>query len=135
MKSSDETLIRSLFDEAKKLEPVFRTRIAGALSNRQLGGPIFSSNSLKTHPFQKKYSKDIEAIHLHAENNLLVKAIRLIPDEIHKSTIYLARARYNCDGEWEYGNCRPCDGCQRAFAAFGIKKIFYTEDSGKISKL
>ena len=93
----------------------------------------FGINQLKSHPFQAKFSKNKEAIYLHAETNALTKARkRLTMDEFANSSLYVCRIKYSntLRKHTVWGLSKPCDGCIRAAAAFNIKKVCYTCDDG-----
>lgn len=85
-------------------------------------------NSYKTHPFQKKYGKNDMAICIHSEIAAIGKALKRISiDELRRATLYIARVK-QIDQSSQWGLARPCKGCQRAIAAFDIKKVYYTTD-------
>jgi len=113
-------------------EPVFRQRIAALLVYK---GEILSIgvNKKKTHPFQKKFAKNKEAIYLHAETDCIVNALKSYDtDIISKSTMYVLRLkRPTTDSKhFVYGLSKPCEGCMRAIAQFDIKHVYYTIDEG-----
>lgn len=98
--------------------------VAIALDDR---GNIISkaSNSyLKTHPVQAEYAEKVgkeESIYLHAEVAALVKC-RTQPE-----TIYIAR--YGRLGDQMLA--APCPICELAMREAGVKKVVYTDNSGK----
>lgn len=81
------------------------------------------SNSKKTHPLARTYSKHPEAIYLHAEIDAIIK----IKDSsiLKDSSIYIARKKNNgfC------GLSKPCNGCMAAISHFDIAHVNYTIDS------
>lgn len=96
-------------------------------------------NSYKSHPMQKRFSKNIEAIFKHAEVDCIVKALRHVnSEELEKATLYVYRvkkfskdSRFMCDGYSE-----PCCGCKQAISHFKIKKVVYsTEEDNNYSEL
>jgi deoxycytidylate deaminase len=91
----------------------------------------FGANSYKTDPFQAKWSKNDHAIHLHAEVNAIKNAIkRGGMDILKRSTLYVARVRSLNGFGYERAMARPCIGCRRCIAEFGIKDVVYTTNEG-----
>lgn len=91
----------------------------------------FGANSYKTDPFQAKWSKNDHAIHLHAEVNAIKNAIkRGGVDILKKSTLYIARVRSINGTGYERAMAKPCIGCRRCIAEFGIKNVVYTTNEG-----
>ena len=113
-------------------EPVFRQRLAALLvyKNEVISIGI---NKTKSHPFQRKVAKHDDAIYLHAEVDCIKNALRQYDEEIiAKSTLYVLRMKRpeNDLKTFMRGLSKPCEGCQRAIAAFGIKTVYYTTDEG-----
>ena len=90
----------------------------------------FGVNKRKTHPFQKAHAKNKDAIDLHAENDAIVNALRHFDvDELKRATLYVARVKKpTARSQFTWGLAKPCSGCQKAIAAMGIKRVFYTTD-------
>lgn len=93
----------------------------------------FGINQMKSHPFQARFSRNIESIYLHSETDAINNALKLITiDELSKSSLYICRVKY--DGVKNkniiWGMSKPCTGCMRAIATFNIKKVYYTCDNG-----
>ncbi len=90
-------------------------------------------NQLKSHPFQARFSKNVESIFLHSETDAIKNALKIISiSELAKSTLYVCRVKY-CDTkrrQMAWGLSKPCIGCQRAISTFNIKKVVYTCDEG-----
>lgn len=111
-------------------EKVFSARIAASLV---YGKDIIVSkhNESKTHPFQKRFSHHEEAIHLHAENNCIISAIRKGFDInlLKYCSLYVARATM-IGGKFLYGYVKPCTGCQSCLSTYKIKNVFYTTTNG-----
>lgn len=108
-------------------DPVARVRIASCIRYR---GRIvaFGWNKKKTHPLAKEYSKNDEAIFLHAEADVIIKARKLLtPKELSKSTIFVARHK-KCS---HFGTATPCSGCRRLILDSGIKTIVSTLEGYK----
>jgi len=98
------------------------------ISNRVVS---YGFNSRKTHPLQYKYSKNPSAICIHAEIDAIKNALRVVNAEaLLSSTLYIARAKSPGPRKPKtlMGLAKPCEGCARAIAAFGIRNVFYTED-------
>lgn len=91
-------------------------------------------NSMKTHPLQAKYGKNKHAVFLHAEIAAIKNALREIEvDDFAKCDIYIARIKKErpFTKKYVWGLAKPCCGCERAIAEFGIKRVIYTCDNGK----
>jgi deoxycytidylate deaminase len=119
-----------LFKIADAVEPVARQRLAACLVYKNDIVSI-GTNKKKTHPFQRKYSSNDEAIWLHAETDCIVNALRHVDaDTLSKCTMYVLRVKRPDDDPKKFvqGLSKPCEGCQRALAQFGIKKVCYTLD-------
>lgn len=79
-------------------------------------------NSGKTHPLQKKFSKNNRCIHLHAEIDAIRNALRM-GHNIEGTTMLIARTKKN----GQIGLAKPCQACQRAIIHFGIRDVIWTE--------
>jgi len=88
-------------------------------------------NRKKSHPFQARYSKNEDAIYLHAETDTIRAALRYLSEkQLSKSTLYICRIKHE-DGPGSpiiWGLSKPCIGCQRAIATFDIKNVVYSEE-------
>lgn len=121
-----------LRDVATETDHDLRTKLAAALVYKN---DIISIgvNQLKSHPFQKKFSKSEHAIFMHAEISAIVKALKNYSvDIISKSTLYVARVKY-MDGHnsiFVDGMAKPCEGCLKAIANLGIKQVCYSTEEG-----
>lgn len=92
---------------------------------------IIAGNSMKTHPFQARFSDHEDKIYLHAEMNVIQKIIRIYyPDNswADDCTLYICRLAYTntLRNTLLPANSKPCVGCQRCIAVFGIKNVYYT---------
>lgn len=88
-------------------------------------------NSLKTHPMQKRFSKNIEAIFKHAEVDCIVNALRHVdPADLERATLYVYRVKKLTKDHtyWSDGYSEPCSGCKQAINHFKIKKVVYSTD-------
>lgn len=131
-----EECVEFLLGEAQHQKPVRNARIAAGLLYK---GELVTVgyNKLKSHPFQKRFAKNEDAIFLHAENDCLVNGINEVPDILNyldKCALLVARCKRGPSG-WISGIAKPCSGCQRAAAHFGISKVYYTNDKGGIECL
>lgn len=93
-------------------------------------------NSYKTHPFQKRYGKNSESIHIHSEISAINKALKRIDiSELKNATLYIARVKKTSKESKffdSWGLARPCEGCMKAIAAFNIRKVYYTTNETNI---
>lgn len=129
--------INMLARMAVDVTPVRRARIAACIVSHN-NVVSFGVNQKKSHPFQAQYSKNEDAIYLHAETDCIKNALKhLSLDEIEKATLYIARVKYESTDRKNmiFGLARPCPGCMKAIASFGIKKVIFTEDGEGISQL
>ena len=88
-------------------------------------------NRNKSQPFQAKYAKNPEAIYLHAEVHAIKNALREINvEELKNTELYISRVKkpQAGDNHFVWGLSKPCAGCARAIAEFGIKRTIYTCD-------
>lgn len=118
---------------AEAVEPVGKARLASMLVYKN---DIVSVgyNQRKSHPFQQKFSHHEEAIYLHSETHCIKNALRHVSlDVLSKCTLYVLRVKRphnHAENDFIWGEARPCKGCQRAIAQFGIKKVYFTTDEG-----
>lgn len=110
----------------------YRGRLAAALvyKNEIIS---FGMNQMKSHPFQSKFSSNVESIYLHAETDAIRLALKKYDAEIvSKSKLYVCRVKYADTNHTKIirGLARPCEGCQRAIATFNIKHVCYSTDTG-----
>lgn len=98
----------------------------------------FGVNQLKSHPFQAKFSRNEDSIYLHAETDCIKNSLKHVNVEmLHKATMYICRVkrRDNVKHKYVWGLSKPCEGCARAIATFGIKKVVYSCDDGNYKYL
>lgn len=121
-------IINSLFNDAAQVNPVANARVMSCLHHP--ADPVLYKgwNQFKTHPFQKKFAKNEHCIYLHAEVDSIVKYLRYNrAHTLPECTMVVVRAKKDkSGGKWVHGLAKPCEGCQRAIAAFGIKNVVYT---------
>lgn len=110
---------------AQSTPRVGRARVAACIVYR---GRLVSMgfNTYKTHPLAKKYGHNEHAIYSHAELSAIRNSLRYIGvDDLRYCSLYVGRAKI-IDGKWQPGLAKPCVGCQRAIAEFGICNVHYT---------
>lgn len=116
---------------AEDVEPVSRAQHAAMVIYRKKVVSI-GVNQMKTHPFAAKYSKNPEAIFLHAEASAILSAKRKLSEsELKKATLIVCRVKHDTKGNPLFGMSKPCEGCARCIEEHGIKTVIYSEDSPK----
>ena len=88
-------------------------------------------NSDKSHPLQKRFAKNNDAIFKHAEVDCIIKALKVVDEEdLKDATLYVHRVKKKNKGDanWVTGLAEPCPGCQKAIEHFGIKRTVYSTD-------
>lgn len=112
--------------------PAQREKLAAAIVCRNKIISI-GMNSMKSHPMAAKYGKNEHAVYLHAEVAAIKNALREISvDEFSKCDIYITRVKKEkpFTNKYVWGLAKPCAGCERAIAEFGLKRVVYTCDDG-----
>ena len=77
--------------------------------------------------------KNEHAVYLHAEVAAIKNALREIDvDDFSKCDIYITRVKKEAPftKKFVWGLAKPCIGCERAIAEFGLKRTIYTCDDG-----
>ena len=125
-----ERRLNDLFNLARDHHPQDLASVVASIyiSNRLVS---YGFNSRKTHPLQYKYSKNSQAICIHAEIDAIRNALRVVDHSVLSSaTMYIARAKSPAPRKPKslMGMAKPCSGCARAIAAFGIRNVYFTED-------
>ena len=83
------------------------------------------NNQFKTHPLQKRYATNPEALWLHAEIDTISKALKTLDThQFRNTTLYVARLKK--DGT--VGKARPCHGCANLIKQMRIGRIVWTEE-------
>jgi deoxycytidylate deaminase len=126
----EKHIIKVLSKVAESIEPISGVRLAAALVYRN---EIISigTNKKKSHPFQKKFASNEDAIFLHAETDAIYNALRKYStDVVAKAKLYVCRVKWSNDQKENHiqGLAKPCPGCQRAISTFNIKHVCYTLD-------
>lgn len=114
-----------LLEIARDQPKIFKVRIVAAIyrKNRLIS---YGFNSSKTHPFQKRWAAHPEALYTHAEVDAIRNALRRGAD-LTRCSIYVAR--WTDQGP---ACAKPCNGCQEAIRAFGIRRTYWSLDKGRI---
>lgn len=82
-------------------------------------------NMYKSHPLQKRFGKNSDAIFQHAEINCIVNFLRNNDEEdLQKATLYVGRVMG--DSMENVGTAKPCLGCMTAINHYGIKRVVHT---------
>jgi len=112
-----------------------RSRHAAAIVYRNRIVAV-GTNHFKTHPFQIKYRRRPDAIYLHAEVAAIKRAIwHLSEKELKRSMLISVRIKYDNRLNPRLGMPKPCEGCQKAIAEFGIRHVYYTTETQEIVTL
>ena len=87
-------------------------------------------NSYKTHPLMASPGYHSEQIYMHAEVDAIRNALRVISqDQLAKSSIYVVRVKQQREGgDYVLGLAKPCEGCARMIASFGIENVWWSQD-------
>lgn len=133
---------RKIFSILEKIAidiiPVANARIAAAIVHRN-EIISFGINRRKSHPFQKKWSKNSDAIYLHAENDAILNALRkgFNVDDLRYTSLYICRMKYNSSNKRKMisGLACPCEGCMKSIINFNIRNIYFSLDENGWSKL
>lgn len=128
-KLTDEKIFDLLFSEATSLEPIFDSCIVAGLVRR--GRLLITQRNLKkTHPLAARWSKHPEAVHLHAEAGLILRASLegMTMEQIAECDVLIARAMYldRTRAVKVRGLARPCIGCIGLLAHYRVKRVGWT---------
>jgi len=88
-------------------------------------------NQKKTHPLQRRFSKNEDCIYLHAEIDAIKNALRLNdPELLSKCTLYVSRVKCvsTHDKTLILGIAKPCAGCMKAIRKYRIPEVIYSTD-------
>ena len=91
------------------------------------------TNVMRSHPVQKKYGKNDNAIYLHAEINAIVNSLNHVDkDDLRKADLYVYRVKKDMNDpnrtHWVDGMSCPCEGCMSAIDAFNIKRVIHSTE-------
>lgn len=127
MSPRDRRFLKFLDNEARNIEPNFRTRIVSliVIKNQIIS---IGYNKEKTDPFVIKYQKNEDTEYLHAETHAIKKALRVLkkPNDLEKATMYIYRIKSNSKLELVSGLAKPCSGCQKAIDNYRIRRVVYS---------
>ena len=108
----DFRIMSFLRRNAIDLEPVKSSRIASAIAiKRNIVSLGYCSK--RTHPFQKRFAKNPDAIYLHAETNAIAK---------------LAKSSESGCGAAMFVTHAPCIDCAKLVYQSGIASVYYKND-------
>lgn len=128
----DNRIMRDLKIMAEDVPPVNHARLSAALAIR--GNVIaYGTNSWKSNPFQKSFSKNEFSTFWHAETNAIFNSLkRSSLDEVQRATLYVMRVKRPSEHSrlWIQALSRPCMGCRKCIYQFGILRVIYTDDAG-----
>lgn len=88
-------------------------------------------NSYKTHPMMLQTGYRSDQIFLHAETDAIKNALKKINTvQLEKCELYVVRVKHPNKYSKEYvtAMAKPCSGCEKTIATFGIQRILYTVD-------
>jgi deoxycytidylate deaminase len=127
-----ENIFNTLRVLAVDVAPIKSSRMTAAIVR---GKEIisFGANQMRTHPFQAKFGKNPESLFWHAETNAIFNALRVVDvDSLKKADLYVCRVKYSSTKREQFilGNAKPCMGCAKCIADFGVKRVFYTTETG-----
>lgn len=87
---------------------------------------------MKSHPFQKKFSKNSDAIYFHAETAAIHTAEKKFQfNKFESAQLYIYRFKYDSSKKIKLidGLAAPCSGCLKCIKNYGIKNIIYSLDN------
>jgi len=103
-------------------------KIASAIVHRNKIISI-GTNYMKSHPFQKLFSRNDDAIFWHAETHAIFNALKIHNVEfLSHCDIYIARVKRDHEGHILDGYAAPCAGCKKAIKKYNIRNVYYTQD-------
>lgn len=135
--STDQKYISMLSKIAEAVQPVRSAKIASALVFKD-DVISFGFNHMKSHPFQRKYARNDDAIFWHAENATIFNASKKIDkSDFKKATLYVARVKRfdSFKPGFVQGLACPCEGCTKAIDDFKVGRVVYTNENQGISEL
>lgn len=117
---------------AEEVAPIKSSRVVAAVvKGKNIAS--FGANQMRTHPFQARFGKNPESLYWHAETNAIYNALRIMGvDDLKKAELYVCRVKYLSTKREHFilGSAKPCAGCAKCIADFGIKRVFYTTETG-----
>ena len=120
-----------MFEAAKFVDSFAHAKVVAFVTPHNKKSIIsVGKNQKKTHPFQKRFSKNDDCIFLHAETDAIKNALKTLhTHSLDECDLYVLRLKQaSRQGPTITGNCLPCPGCMRAIAEFDIRNVYYTAD-------
>lgn len=117
---------------AEEVPPIKSSRVVSVVAKGK-NIASFGANQMRTHPFQAKFGKNPESLYWHAETNAIYNALRVLDvGDLKKADLYVCRVKYLSTKREQFvlGNAKPCAGCAKCIADFGIKRVFYSTEAG-----
>jgi deoxycytidylate deaminase len=117
---------------AEQVAPIKSARIVAAVVLRKKI-LAFGANQLRSHPFQAQFGKNPDAVYWHAETNAIYHALQNnLLAQLRYADLYVYRAKYADTRKLNFvaGNAKPCSGCFKCIADFGLKRVFYSTETG-----
>lgn len=129
--NKDHRILRDLLRLAHDVPAANKARMAAAVAVR---GEVLAwgTNEMRSHPFQAKYAKKVEAVFWHAETKAIHNFLRRNNmDLLKRATLYVARIKRPFERSKEFvpGMARPCKGCFSCITQFGVPRLVYTTES------
>lgn len=128
----NSSLMNSLCFFAQEKDPEIRTvRICAAVVHKHKDIIALGFPRRKTHTLMQTYSKNHNAIFLHAEIDALTRAIRVFGSptfDDRQFSLYVARIKRRGSQDLTYtmGLSKPCAGCMNFIDKCGIRTIHWT---------
>lgn len=98
----------------------------------------FGINEMKSHPFQKRYSRNKESVYLHAETAAIKNSLKYISvSDLAKATLYICRVKFEDESRNNviFGLAKPCSGCIHCIYTFEIPRVVFSLDNSGYSML
>jgi deoxycytidylate deaminase len=124
------------FNLAAASPTVAHARVAASLVWRNREIICMKTNVNKSHPLQAKYCHHRDAIMMHAENHVIISALRskdISIDDLENCSLYISRAikPKPFSTEFHKALAKPCAGCTRSIYDYRIGKVFYTVNNNE----
>lgn len=94
-------------------------------------------NQMKTHPLMMHPAYRKDQTFLHAEIDAIRNALKVVSrEQLARCELRIVRVKrpYNASTTWIHGLAKPCPGCERVIANFGITNINWTEDADSLDE-
>jgi len=126
----DRELFDQLFSDAIEVDGMGGAKVLAAITDGNSWA--YGYNQEKTHPFQKRFGTTESSIFLHAEIDAIKNWLRHNGglQDLSECDLFIMRVkRLHRNGPWITGLSKPCTGCKRAIATFGIKNVMYVDNN------